>query len=179
MPTAIIKPVSFVAGTASSGVTLTENIYTKNGAGLQVQWVTGASGIKTADYNTDATTVLPVGAIISHWKLRYTAARTASVTNVYPYFRYNPSAGAITIADWVVTTGFTDYTYPDPGGAFPDGLPISSLNTPAAFAVARIGGNMSTSTGSTATLYLDYFEIEVTYTVPSADANIHLLMGDF
>ncbi len=179
MPTAIIKPVSFVASSASSGVTLPENIYTNNSAGMSVQWVAGASGVKTADFNTDATTVLPAGAVITHWKLRYRAARTASVTNVYPYFRYNSGAGAITIADWVVTTGWTDYLYPDPGGAFPDGLPISSLNTPSAFSVARIGGNMATSTGSLATLYLDYFEIEVTYTVPADGANAHILMGDF
>lgn len=178
MPTAIIKPVSLVAGSASSGVILTENIYTSNSAGMGVQWTAGTSGINTADFNTDATTVLPANAVISNWKLRYRAARTASVTNVYPYFRYNPSAAAVTIADWVVTTDWTTYVYPDPGGAFPDGLPISSLNTPAAFAVARIGGNMSSSTGSSATLYLDYFEIEVIYTVPAA-SDIHLLMGDF
>lgn len=166
MPTAIIKPVS-TNGSPSSGVTLTGNIYINDGSGISVLWSAGTSGIKYQDYNTDATSILPSNAIISHWKLRYKAARTASVTNVYPYFRYNAGAGAITIADWVVTTGWTDYIYPDPGGAFPDGISISSLNTPSDFSVARIGGNMSTSTGSTATLYLDYFEIEVTYTVPT------------
>lgn len=170
MPTAIIKPVSLFANT--SDVTNTEYIYTSNDTGVIIG---PAVGTRTADYNTDATSVLPVGAIITHWKVRMRHAITPVTAGVYPVFAYKTSLSVTILTDFAITSGFTTRVYPDPAGSFPDGYAISSNNTPADFSRSRIGIALTGTSAEVA--YIDFYEIEVTYT--TGESNIHLLMGDF
>lgn len=160
MPTAVIKPTSWAAN--SGGVSNIGGIYTNNNNGVIYYWPTGNTGDLWADYNTDAVSVLPADAVITHWKLTYKTAITPVGHAVYPIFRRNPNVSRIIITDWEATSGFTTYTYPASGS----GLDVSDYNARSDFSVIRVGANRATNPGAESWFYIDYFEVEVTYELP-------------
>ena len=169
MPTAILTLTE--NGTVSgSGLIGRANLYANDDSYFQCTWSAG-TGDRWAGYNTNASSIIPAGAILQYWRIKYRVYSPNWTTTGYPlpkvwFAQYLTGVG---IGDYDITATETQFTWPNPtnfpNGSSLDGVVLSELTS------LKFGGS-STSTASN--LYFDELIVEVDYLDPPANNTLFL-----